>query len=369
MKLVICANHSWPHCGGTERVIQQIAEAMVQRDIDSHILSRSLNFRRERNGVVLDSCGPGPSHFLQKISAIKPDVLLIYSDYFKFWPTVLSEIDKFNCRTILIPVGMNATISNPLLLHKFLSKKDKIDIVTHSDNYQDYALCKKHNIPVQVIPNGVDLDEFDINKCDYDNFRKKYKIDSKHIILCVSNFFPGKGQEFMIEILNRLGREVSDFTCLFVCSSVDYRFAHFLMRKFKTDVKRNNLPCKILVDIPREDVVEAFFAADVFAFPSQKEVAPLVLLETMAARTPWISLPVGNTNVLDGGIVVDSCEKDKHGNYCFNNMAYRDFVCGLKMLLLDVDENSKFAEKGYELIKNDLNWDIIADKYYALFTQ
>jgi len=369
MKLVVCANHSWPHCGGTERVIQQIAEAMVNRGMESHILSRSLNSQIEKNGVVLSGCGPGPSHFLQKISIIDPDVLLIYSDYFKFWPTVLNEVDKFDFKTILVPVGMNSTISDQALLNKFLSKKDKIDIITHSNNYQDYKLCKKHNIPVVIIPNGVDLNEFDEDNYDAEYFRKKYGITSKYIILCVSNFFPGKGQEFMIEILNRIKSEIEDFVAVFVCSSVNYRFAHFLMKKFKADIKRSNLPYKILIDISREDVIQAFYAADVFAFPSQKEVAPLVLLETMAAKTPWVSLPVGNASVLKGGIIIDSCSKDQRGNYCFNSKTYEDFASGLMMLLLDNDKNIQLSDDGYEMIENKLNWSIIAEKYYELFTK
>ena len=48
------------------------------------------------------------------------------------------------------------------------------------------------------------------------------------------------------------------------------------------------------VDLPREKVVDAFFEADLFVFASKVEYSPLVLFESAAAGTPFLTVPAGN---------------------------------------------------------------------------
>ncbi len=48
------------------------------------------------------------------------------------------------------------------------------------------------------------------------------------------------------------------------------------------------------LDLPREKVVDAFFEADLFVFASKVEYSPLVLFESAAAGTPFLTVPVGN---------------------------------------------------------------------------
>ena len=47
--------------------------------------------------------------------------------------------------------------------------------------------------------------------------------------------------------------------------------------------------------VRQREVVEAFFAADLFLFPSLIECSPLVLFEAAAAGTPFIATDVGNS--------------------------------------------------------------------------
>lgn len=48
------------------------------------------------------------------------------------------------------------------------------------------------------------------------------------------------------------------------------------------------------VDLPRSQVVDAFFEADLFLFASKVEYSPLVLFESAAAGTPFLTVPAGN---------------------------------------------------------------------------
>jgi glycosyltransferase involved in cell wall biosynthesis len=48
------------------------------------------------------------------------------------------------------------------------------------------------------------------------------------------------------------------------------------------------------LNLPREKVVDAFFETDLFVFASKVEYSPLVLFESAAAGTPFVTVPVGN---------------------------------------------------------------------------
>jgi len=51
----------------------------------------------------------------------------------------------------------------------------------------------------------------------------------------------------------------------------------------------------LCLNLPREDVVNAFLEADLFVFASMVEYSPLVLFESAAAGTPFLTVPVGNS--------------------------------------------------------------------------
>src|SRR5262249_9096212 len=70
------------------------------------------------------------------------------------------------------------------------------------------------------------------------------------------------------------------------------------------------------VDLPREKVIDAFFAADLFVFASKVEYSPLVLFESAAAGTPFLTVPVGNANEIvrwTGGGWLCPAEVDDRG--------------------------------------------------------
>lgn len=70
------------------------------------------------------------------------------------------------------------------------------------------------------------------------------------------------------------------------------------------------------LDLPREKVVDAFFEADLFVFASKVEYSPLVLFESAAAGTPFLTVPVGNAAEIvrwTGGGWICPAEADDRG--------------------------------------------------------
>ena len=72
----------------------------------------------------------------------------------------------------------------------------------------------------------------------------------------------------------------------------------------------------ILTDLGRQDLVQAYFAADLFVFASRVEYSPLVLFEAAAAGTPFLTVPVGNAEEIvrwTGGGILCEADKDERG--------------------------------------------------------
>ncbi len=367
MKLVTCSNHSWPHTGGTETVIQEISEGLTRQfDYDCHIVSRSVKQKFvEHNKIKIHRCESNADSFIKQIESLNPDCLFIYSDCFAYWPDI---IDHSISNVAISLVGMNLMMSKRHIFSKFRKKYRQFKVITHSNNYQDYITCEEIGIPVTVIPNGVKLQDFSDEKLS-GVFRKKYNITTKYIILCVSNFFPGKGQEYLVAVLDQLYKKITDFTVVFICSSVNFFPANNIRDRIRTVIKKKKFTFKFLCDIPRKDVELAFIDADIFAFPSQKEVAPIVILEAMASKTPWIAFPVGNVPLLEGGFMVPYRAKDKRGFTMFGKETHDCFVQHLYNLLTDEEMRISKGIAGQEMIKESFSWDYIVPKYHKLFSE
>ena len=372
-KLIICCNHSFKHCGGTERVIQQISESM-NKDFGwkTFVFSQTTKNSFSHNGVNYLSINQNADFFIDQINKISPDYLFVYSDFFIHWITILCKHHLIKCRKGIALVGANMMLSRIHIWNNFVSNHNFFDVITHSDNYQDYKACVNSNIPVTVIPNGVDLKEFSQENID---FKKKYQVNSKYVILCVANFFPGKGQEHLIKILDKLSSDGIDFTAIFICSTVNFAPANILRESTRKQLKTKSFKWKILLDIPREDVISAYKSSDVFVFPSQKEVAPLVILEAMAANLPWVSMPVGNVSQLEGGMIVRKYSKDlsKNQNEFFKDglfyteETYGEFIFYIKKILEEKSLRNELSLKGKSQILEYYSWDKIAPKYNQIF--
>lgn len=368
MKLLCLVNHAAPfHVGGSEKVIDQITSSMRDDyNIDCHIITKFTHQTKAvYNGITIEKCLPTPEEFLNQVEEAQADHIFTYSDCFGHWPTLLREAERIKSKKSIALVGMNQMYSDQNMRSMFFNKHRLFNVITHSDNYQDFRYCHEKKIPVTVIPNGINMNEFEDQGF---SFREKYNIETPNIILCVSNFFPGKGQDHLLCVLKKLAERDKSFTAVFICTKVSFFVANNLMQRFEVLLRRNSsFPFRFLKDIPRSHTVQAFREADVFAFPSQQEVAPLVILESMATSTPWVALNVGNIPTLPGGIVIPGRRKIKD-QYQYDENMYEEFTAALDKILKDKAFAHKLGDEGHNYIDKYLNWEKLKSQYYKVFT-
>jgi len=132
--------------------------------------------------------------------------------------------------------------------------------------------------PVKVINNGIDLEVF---KPTESNFRKKYNLDNKFLILGVaSRWGKRKGGEYFIKLSNKL------------------EYNEVIVLVGLTEKQKEKLPKSILGIARTNNIKELagiYSAADVFMNPTLEDNFPTTNLEALACGTPVITFNTGGS--------------------------------------------------------------------------
>lgn len=372
MKLAVCTNFVFPlHVGGAEKVVNQITTSMLEDyNFDCTIFAGFGRSKIIHNNInIIPISNISDETFVKNLVDNNFDHILIYSDHFIKLSSIINNLHIIKNPITMIPVGFNRIrdeAKKKSKLHDdFKNNQDKFKIVLHSDNYFDSVYCRENNLPFSIIPNGVDLHELAETEL---NFRQIYNINTKHLIVCVSNFFEGKGQEYLIEMVRGLTQKRNDFTLVLISSTIAYVPGNVKREKLRKYSEELNLPILFLKDISREQVIQAIHACDFFVLPSQQEVAPLVILESMACKKPWIAANVGNVKDLHGGICHEGvCGVDK--KIIFDDELKYKFMDSINFLLDNPNACNYLGRSGYQQIIDSYNWDVIKTQYYNHFTK
>lgn len=169
---------------------------------------------------------------------------------------------------------------------------DKLTLVAPSNWLKEqikFSFLKKYN--AELINNGIDLDIFKPLESD---FREKYNLKNKYIILGVANNWGlKKGLDYFIRLSKKLRND------------------EVIVLVGVTRTQIENLPPNVLGVIKTTDtneLAEIYSAADVFVNPTLEEVLGLVNIEALACGTPVVTFNTGGSIEcidINSGIIVD----------------------------------------------------------------
>lgn len=192
---------------------------------------------------------------------------------------------------------------------KLFTLPQKMVIVTPSEWLR--GLVKESFLgkyPVKVVNNGIDLSVFRPTKSD---FRKKYNLEKKHIVLGVSfSWGYEKGLDVFIELASKLNNNYQ-IILVGTTSDIDCLIPKNIISLHKTS--------------NQNELAEIYSVADVFINPTREENYPTVNMEALACGTPVITFKTGgssemitnecgrvvNPNDVEGIIqnIIDICER------------------------------------------------------------
>lgn len=173
---------------------------------------------------------------------------------------------------------------NKHLLDKTLSYANAI--ISPSKYYIDESrFLGKYRDKIVVIPNGIDINEFDIPYSKEKCREKLGLLINENIILFVGNFTPYKGPDALVRAMQKIAKEVPDTELVFVGSGgMRYDLEELSKRRGVDKYVK-------FAGFVEESLKPLYYkAADVFVLPStmNTEVFPLVLLEASASGLPMV---------------------------------------------------------------------------------
>lgn len=403
MKILHCVENYLPSRSGMQEVVTQLSERLVAKGFDVQVVT-SYDARRESNvinGVPVVSFGISGNYangykgdtnaYQQFLLASDADVIVNFAA--QQWSTdlMLPIMNQLKARKVFVPTGFSA-LYRPEYAAYYENMKDwlfEYDMnIFLSYDYQDVNFAKALGVEKwMVIPNGAASEEFEQSKLD---IRQQLNIPADaFLILHVGSFTGLKGHLEAIQIFKKaalpnavlllVGNSHANTSSLkskmvnflkFVLSGVTGKRpvgAHYysvLADKYNKSQRGNRI---ITTSLNREEVVACYKAADLFLFPSMIECSPIVLFESMASHTPFVTNVVGNAKEIiswsNGGVLLPTTI-DAAG-YSRTDIAGAAKV--VTELYHDAAKRATLADAGYLAFEGKFTWDKIADQYAALY--
>jgi L-malate glycosyltransferase len=382
MKILHLVEFYHPVRGGAQEVVRQVSERLVRRGHEVTVATTTVpgrTFERlngvrvvgfELSGNMVRGIHGDAPRFLRFIDAGNFDVVMTYAAQTWHMDLVLQHIDSLKQRVVLATCGFSA-LHDPRYANYFDSFADRASkahaVIVHSRSYRDAKFLSERGLKnIAVIPNGAG-EEFE---CPSGEFRSRHGIPSNRpLLLTVGSHTQLKGHVETIAAFrrSRIGHATLIVNgnaplhrrgCLGPCA---YRAA--LAKVASLGQKEVQI-----VDLPRQELVSAFFAADLFVFLSRIECAPLVLYESCAAGLPFVTADVGNAAeiALDSGagVVVETI-RDANGNSIAD---ISDAAEKITQLIKDPDRRRQMGNAGRTAWRSHYHWDELTARYERLYT-
>lgn len=171
----------------------------------------------------------------------------------------------------------DVTFGYPLL-------KDAIKVIANNQfGVKEY---KKFGVPddqIAIIPQSIAVNEF-LNLPPKGEFRKKYGLEDKRIIMFLGRIHRIKGLDFLVKSFYELSRARSDVLLAIVGDDDGYK------NKLEQLVSKLNISSQVLFTgfLAGQDKLAALVDADVVVQPSRYDYSPLAPYEAVLCGTPVI---------------------------------------------------------------------------------
>jgi glycosyltransferase involved in cell wall biosynthesis len=219
---------------------------------------------------------------------------------------------------------------------------------TEVDQYRNYGVKSSD---IKVVPNGIDVSEYN-DLPQYGTFRRKYNIkDNVKIILYVGRIHESKGIQLLVEAFADTIKKLNNVYLVFVGPDDGYQ------QKLCQRINKLNLKNKILFTgfVDSQEKKSAFVDSDVFVTPRFYGF-PITFLEACICGVPIITTNNGDKiDWIDDnmGFIVEY-EKDKLQNAIFN-------------VISDIKLKQKFSNTGKRVVISDFTWEKLIEKIEHIY--
>lgn len=399
LRILLCCENYPPSVGGVQEVMRQIAERLAAK---GHTVTVATSSHPERGadlmrkGVRVVSfpiagnwirgfTGPVESYreFLREHAC---DAMLIKAAQQWTFDAALEVLPGITGRKLFIPCGFSG-LTDPAYaayfqeMPRWLSLFD--GLVFYSQDYQDIDFARRHGLArIHCLSNGVDEREF--SDPDPGDIREALGIDPGHdLLLSVGSLIAAKGHW---EVLRAFGQACLPRPATWVLNgnvpgagqSVRIRRAlkHGLSGRWPLawEAKRLGVVTRagaqdkrmVRIDLPRQDLVHLYKAADLFVSASHVEYSPLVLFEAAAAGTPFLASAAGNSREIAAWTGAGRVLGASVGNTS-SGVLVAELARAMEEMLADRPKLAAMGVCGRQAVfKRGFTWEQIVERYEAL---
>lgn len=246
-------------------------------------------------------------------------------------------------------------IYNKTLLKNVLKGADII-IATSNSYINESRFLRDYKEKIEVIPNGINLKEFE-NSLSKSECRKKLGLpQDKRIILFFGNIVSYKGPHILLKAVKLLKNQINDFILVFAGRGV-------MQEEIKKMAVELDLSENILfTGYVKDELKPLYFkSADIFCLPSINvaEAFGIVNLESMASGVPIVSTRLGG--------IPDVVEDGKNGILAEPGDE-KSLADALLFLIENEDIRTKMGNYGIKKV-NDYSWEKIANKTELIYKE
>lgn len=377
MRVLMTTDYFPPHHGGgVEVVVYELAKRLVGRDHEVRVLTLNTSGSPARETIDGIEVRRYPSIQLtrylglqlsiprgmwsdlgRQVQEFKPD--LISSHNLFFTSTVLTA---FRGKTAGIPLittlhlgsvdslggwkGLLAVWYERVLGKLILARSDFV--IGVSQAVVDHARTLDDDLPVAVVPNGVDLERFRPVGVKVGRARNEAEAVTG---IFVGRLLVNKGPHFLVEAMTALAAQHPNLRLLIVGNGP-------LLEELTEQARHHGIEEQIDFLGLRSDVQELLRRADFFVRPSLLEGMPLTVLEAMASGLPVIASDVAGT----GEVVVDG-----ESGLLVPPGDVAGLVAAISRLVEDRDLRLALGRAARRRVEQAFSWDVTTDAVELIF--
>ncbi len=230
----------------------------------------------------------------------------------------------------------------------------RADHITAISNYlADWARRMGATCPVEVIPNGVSIKNFEyqISNIEKEEIKEKLNIKPEDkVIITTSRLVEKNGVGDLIESMRYLPENVK----LIICGSGSLEKSY----KLKAISYKLENRTRFIGFVPHSELPQYLHASDIFCRPSLSEGMGSSFVEAMAAGLPVIATRVGG--------IPDFLKDGETGLFC-EVQNPKSIAEKVTLLLSDTALRVKIIANASALVREDYDWDFIAGKMENAF--
>ena len=207
---------------------------------------------------------------------------------------------------------------------------------------------------LEVIPNGVNVDDFNLSKEEIERVKEKYGLNETTVMFS-GTVTPRKGVKYLVKAAEIL-KEKKVLFLIVGNTNLDREYADKVIEY----AKLKNLKVRFTGFVPYEDLRALYSACDVFVLPSLEEGFGVVLTEALASGKPLVGTKVGG---------IPAQIKDGWNGFLVEPGNEKQLAEKIRYLIDNPEERERMGKNSRKLAREEFDWKKIAERYLKVYEE